>query len=109
MIDAVFMGCCVCCPRELGLGYIEVAFDFVGRCVEDCLFVVNGCHVLYSVCCAVIGTGMVAWCGVFVKEKVMAKRRRMSRKSSRKNFRKTAGRTHKKNLRVGPMRGGIRL
>nr|QXN72774.1 MAG: hypothetical protein [Microvirus sp.] len=38
------------------------------------------------------------------------KRRKMTRRSSRKNFRKTASRTHKKNVggaRV--MRGGIRL
>ncbi len=39
----------------------------------------------------------------------MPKRRKMSRKSSRRSFSKSAGRTHKKNLRAVPMRGGIRL
>jgi len=37
------------------------------------------------------------------------KRQSMSGKSSRKLFSKTASRTHKKNLRGNPMRGGIRL
>lgn len=36
-------------------------------------------------------------------------RSRMSRKGSRKLFRKTASRTHWKNVSPGPMRGGIRL
>lgn len=40
----------------------------------------------------------------------MAYRSKMSRKSSKKLFRKTASRTHKKNVpRAMPMRGGIRL
>lgn len=37
------------------------------------------------------------------------KRKRMSGKSSRKNFRKTAGKTHRRNVSTRPMRGGIRL
>lgn len=37
------------------------------------------------------------------------KRRKMSRKASRKQFQSTASRTHVKNVRGGPMRGGIRL
>lgn len=39
----------------------------------------------------------------------MKKRQKMSRKSSRKLFRRTASRTHKKNVGIRPMRGGIRL
>lgn len=39
----------------------------------------------------------------------MAKRRKMSRKASRRQFQRGASRTHVKNLRAGPMRGGIRL
>ena len=40
----------------------------------------------------------------------MAKRRvKMSKKRSRKQFRKTASKTHKKNVSAMPMRGGIRL
>lgn len=39
----------------------------------------------------------------------MRKRNRMSKRKSKKLFRKTAGRTHKKNLAPQPMRGGIRL
>ena len=39
----------------------------------------------------------------------MAYRKRMSRKSSRKNFTSGAVRTHKKNTMTNPMRGGIRL
>lgn len=38
----------------------------------------------------------------------MAKRRRMSRGKSRREFSRKAGRTHKKNLAMAPMRGGIR-
>lgn len=38
----------------------------------------------------------------------MARRKRMSRKGSRKNFR-SGTRTHKANTRDRPMRGGIRL
>jgi len=37
------------------------------------------------------------------------KRYSMNGKSARKLFSKTASRTHKKNLRGTPMRGGIRL
>ena len=39
----------------------------------------------------------------------MAKRMKLKRSRSRKLFRRTASRTHKKNLRGAPMRGGIRL
>lgn len=39
----------------------------------------------------------------------MKYRRKMSKKSSRKSFSKTASRTHKFNLNTNPMRGGIRL
>ena len=39
----------------------------------------------------------------------MAYRRKMGKKASKKNFRKTAGRTHKKNTRNAPMRGGYRI
>lgn len=39
----------------------------------------------------------------------MAKRNKLSRKSSRKLFTRTAKKTHVKNLNVRPMRGGIRL
>ena len=37
------------------------------------------------------------------------KRRRMSRRKSKRVFRRSAARTHKKNLRASPMRGGFRL
>lgn len=37
------------------------------------------------------------------------RRRRMSRRGSKRLFRKTASRTHKKNLRRRPMRGGYRI
>lgn len=37
------------------------------------------------------------------------KRYRMNRQASRKLFTRTASRSHRKNFRVGPMRGGIRL
>lgn len=37
------------------------------------------------------------------------KRFKMTRKGSRKLFRKTASKAHKKNFRGAPMRGGIRL
>ena len=37
------------------------------------------------------------------------KRKRMSRRSSRRQFSSRAGRTHVKNLKGAPMRGGIRL
>lgn len=39
----------------------------------------------------------------------MKKRMKMTRKASRKNFKKSAVRTHKKNLPRTVMRGGIRL
>lgn len=39
----------------------------------------------------------------------MAKRSRMSRRSSRRNFSRGAKYTHKFNLTSNPMRGGIRL
>lgn len=39
----------------------------------------------------------------------MSKRHRMSRKSSRKLFSKTASYVHPKNVHNSPMRGGIRL
>lgn len=40
----------------------------------------------------------------------MAKRMRMSRRSSRKDFRRKADSVHPKNMYIaGPMRGGIRL
>lgn len=37
------------------------------------------------------------------------KRKRLTRRKSKKMFKKSAGMTHKKNLRGSPMRGGIRL
>lgn len=39
----------------------------------------------------------------------MKKRRKLTRKRSKKLFKKTAGRTHRKNLSASPMRGGYRL
>lgn len=39
----------------------------------------------------------------------MKHRRRMGKKNSRRLFRRTAGRTHKRNLRATSARGGIRL
>ena len=39
----------------------------------------------------------------------MAMRRRLSRKGSRKLFKKTASRTQSLNYNTGAMRGGIRL
>lgn len=39
----------------------------------------------------------------------MAKRYRMSRKSSRRHFTRNAVKVHKFNLSGAPMRGGIRL
>ncbi len=39
----------------------------------------------------------------------MAYRKRMSRRKSKKYFSKTASRSHRKNFRASPMRGGIRL
>lgn len=38
----------------------------------------------------------------------MAYRKKISRRKSRKSFRRNAG-THRKNVMGGPMRGGIRL
>jgi hypothetical protein len=37
------------------------------------------------------------------------RRRKMTRRKSRKLFSRTAKRTHRKNIRRTPMRGGIRL
>lgn len=37
------------------------------------------------------------------------KRRKMSRRGSKRYFSATAAKTHKKNLRAVPMRGGIRI
>lgn len=37
------------------------------------------------------------------------RRRKMSRRGSKKLFRRTASKAHKKNFRGAPMRGGIRL
>lgn len=39
----------------------------------------------------------------------MAKRKRVSRSKSKRMFAKGAGRTHARNVRSAPMRGGIRL
>lgn len=39
----------------------------------------------------------------------MRSRKKLTRRSSRKLFTRTASRTHKKNLNTRPMRGGIRL
>ncbi len=39
----------------------------------------------------------------------MAYRKKMSKRSSRKSFKRSGSYTHKKNLQSGPMRGGIRL
>lgn len=39
----------------------------------------------------------------------MAYRSKLSRSGSKKLFKKTASKTHKKNIRSNPMRGGIRL
>ena len=39
----------------------------------------------------------------------MSKRFKMSKRSSSKVFKKTASKTHKKNLTPPPMRGGYRL
>lgn len=39
----------------------------------------------------------------------MAKRRKMSRRGSKRYFTATASRTHYKNVKPRPMRGGIRL
>lgn len=39
----------------------------------------------------------------------MAFRKKLTRKRSRKSFRKGAMRVHKKNLKAGVLRGGIRL
>lgn len=39
----------------------------------------------------------------------MAFRKKLSRSGSKKLFSKTASKTHKKNLRATPMRGGTRL
>lgn len=39
----------------------------------------------------------------------MSKRHKVSRKKSKRMFSKGAGRTHARNVRSSPMRGGIRL
>ena len=39
----------------------------------------------------------------------MKKRKAMSRRHSKKLFRKTAQKIHKRNVSTNPMRGGIRL
>lgn len=39
----------------------------------------------------------------------MAYRSKMKKRRSKKLFSRTASRSHKKNFRSGPMRGGIRL
>lgn len=39
----------------------------------------------------------------------MAFRNKLSKSGSKKLFSKTASKTHKKNLKAAPMRGGIRL
>jgi hypothetical protein len=39
----------------------------------------------------------------------MRKRKRVSRRRSRKDFRRNASRTHVRNILGNPMRGGIRL
>lgn len=38
----------------------------------------------------------------------MAKRHKLSASTSKRLFRRTASRTHRKNLALAPMRGGIR-
>lgn len=43
------------------------------------------------------------------KEKGMAYRKRLSKKRSRRSFRRGASRTHKKNVRTSSMRGGYRM
>lgn len=43
------------------------------------------------------------------ERKMARRRRRMSRKKSKRLFGRTAGRTHKKNTRSRPMRGGYRI
>lgn len=39
----------------------------------------------------------------------MAKRRKLTRRGSKRYFAATAAKTHKKNLRAFPMRGGFRI
>ena len=39
----------------------------------------------------------------------MARRRKLSKRGSKRLFTATASRTHKKNLRAVPMRGGFRI
>ena len=39
----------------------------------------------------------------------MRKRHKMSKRSSRRVFSKSAGKTHRRNVHSSPMRGGIRL
>jgi len=40
---------------------------------------------------------------------IMAYRKKMSKRNSKRSFSKHASRTHRKNLSPAPMRGGIRL
>ena len=47
--------------------------------------------------------------GPFFMEIVMAYRKKISKGRSRRMFRKTASRTHKRNVSTRPRRGGIRL
>lgn len=46
---------------------------------------------------------------LLMKEMMMAYRKKMSRKRSRRSFSKGASRTHYKNVKPRPQRGGIRL
>lgn len=39
----------------------------------------------------------------------MSKRRKMTRRGSKRYFAATAAKTHRKNLRAVPMRGGFRI
>lgn len=43
------------------------------------------------------------------KESQMAFRKKLTRKGSKRSFRKGAMRVHKKNMKLGVLRGGIRL
>jgi len=61
----------------------------------------GGCG--FSVVCAVGADD------VFQEIDIMAYRKKMKKRKSKKLFSKTASRTHKKNIRNRPMRGGIRL
>jgi hypothetical protein len=43
------------------------------------------------------------------EEIIMAKRKKLSRKGSKKLFKATADRTHRMNVNMRPLRGGTRL